>query len=66
MRNFLATVVLSRPVAQASTIRARRANCGAVRARCAIESSTWRWASVTVSGALGPSVDTQNRHLIDT
>ena len=56
IRSFFATVVLSSPVAHASTIRARRASWGAVRARCAIESSTCRSTFVTTNAALGRAI----------
>jgi hypothetical protein len=56
IRSFFATLVLSRPVAQARTTRARRASCGAVRARCAIETSACRSISVTTNVALGRAI----------
>ena len=56
IRSFFTTVVLSSLVAHASTIRARRASWGAVRARCAIESSTCRSTFVTTNAALGQAI----------
>ena len=49
---FVARVIADQaPTAHAKTIRARRASNGAVRARCAIDSSVCRCSSVTTSVA---------------
>src|SRR5260370_12128929 len=52
----VATTVLSRPSAHGSTIRARRATCGAVRDRCASESRVTRSSGLTTNGVFGRPV----------
>src|SRR5205809_3322513 len=56
IRNRRGTVLFSRPSAQASTIRARRAMAGADRDRCASDSSSRRSSSVNTNAALGRPV----------